>query len=220
MANQNRSCHSNTLKPTFAEEKRLLAQGYEFVAGIDEVGRGALAGPVFAAAVIMPPRVSGAWRSEVRDSKMLTPAKRESLSAHIRETALSVGIGSVSHTVIDAEGIVPATRQAMRLAISQLSPAAQFLLIDYFQLPGVTTPQGGVPEGDGSCFSIAAASIVAKVARDALMVELSQTYPGYHWEENKGYSTEEHLACLRRLGPSPVHRRTFEQVRDICDRLL
>lgn len=210
----------NHLKPTFAEEKALFAQGYQFIAGIDEVGRGALAGPVFAGAVILPPVVKGKWRSQVRDSKLLTPARREYLAERIREVAISVGIGSSSQQVIDADGIVPATRQAMRQAISQLSPQPEFLLIDYFGLPGVTTPQKGVPDGDGLCFSIAAASIVAKVARDRLMVELSEKYPGYHLDENKGYATEEHIACLRQFGPCALHRRTFEPVRFVCYRLL
>ncbi len=210
----------NTLKPSFAEEKLLLSQGYQFIAGIDEVGRGALAGPVVAAAVVLPGIVRRRWCRQVRDSKQLTPARREQLSEHIREIAISIGIGSISHEVIDSRGIAGATRLAMKLAVDQLSPKPQYLLIDYFSLPEVALPQKGVPDGDGLCFSIAAAAIVAKVARDRMMLDLDGIYPGYGLADHKGYGTEGHLACLRRLGPSPIHRRSFQPVREICDRLL
>lgn len=208
----------NPRRPTFAEERSLEAQGYRLIAGLDEVGRGALAGPVAAAAVILPLRVKAPWLKQVRDSKLLSPEKREVLSDKIRRIAISVGIGMVSHETIDKRGIVKATYLAMRLAIKQLSPPAETLLIDYFRLPGVKLPQKGVPDGDTLCFSIACASIVAKVARDRLMTELDGTFPGYGLAAHKGYGTEEHRACLQRLGPCPIHRRTFSPVREMIEK--
>ena len=202
-------------KPNFAEEKILQAQGYRLIAGIDEVGRGALAGPVAAAAVILPLRIKAPWLKQVRDSKQLSPEKREVLSQRIHQVAVSIGIGMVSHQVIDKRGIVKATYLAMKLAIKQLSPQAETLLIDYFRLPGVKLPQKGVTDGDSLCISIACASIVAKVARDHLMVELDKTYRDYGLAQHKGYGTEEHLACLQRLGPCPIHRRSFQPVKDV-----
>ena len=204
--------------PTFAEEKTLEVQGYRLIAGVDEVGRGALAGPVAAAAVILPRNMNGTWLNMVRDSKQLTPVKRQQLSNHIRETAIAFGIGMVSHEVINTRGIIKATRLAMKLAIDQLSPSADSLLIDYMHVPEVPLPQRGIKGGDGLCFSIACASIIAKVARDQLMVEFDRTYPGYGLAGHKGYGTREHLACLRRLGASPIHRTSFRPVRDIIYR--
>lgn len=203
--------------PTFAEEKTLEAQGYRLIAGVDEVGRGSLAGPVAAAAVILPRNMNGPWLDMVRDSKQLTPAKRQRLSNHIRETAVAFGIGMVSHEVINSRGIIKATRLAMKMAIEQLSPSADSLLIDYMHIPEVSLPQRGIKGGDSLCFSIACASIIAKVARDQLMVELDRTYPGYGLAAHKGYGTREHLTCLRRLGASPIHRASFRPVREmIC----
>jgi len=198
--------------PSFAEEKKLLAQGYQLVAGVDEVGRGSLAGPVVAGAVIMPDKVKGRWVAQVRDSKLLTPVKRELLAQYIQESAISFGIGAVSHRAIDALGIVRASRLAMKQAINRLSPPPQYLLIDYFRLPEVPLPQKGVVDGDTLCFSIACASIIAKVFRDHLMMKLDKVYSGYRLAENKGYCTDEHVACLFRLGPSPIHRRSFQPV--------
>ncbi len=203
-------------KPSFAEETILQAQGYQLIAGIDEVGRGALAGPVVAAAVILPCYIDTPWLSQVRDSKQLSPAQRRLLSNHIRETAVAFGIGMVSHEVIDAQGIVKATQLAMKLAIEQLSPPPETLLIDYMLLPEVSLPQKGIKDGDSLCFSIACASIIAKVARDQMMIELDRTYPGYGLAHHKGYGTKEHLACLRRLGPSPIHRQSFKPVKKEC----
>jgi len=206
---------NNRQIPSFAEEKMLGVQGYRLIAGVDEVGRGALAGPVVAAAVILPGKISADWRDEVRESKQLTPAKRELLSRHIQEIAISTGIGMSSHEVIDAQGIIKATRLAMKQAIDQLSPLPQCLLIDYMHLPEMPLPQKGITGGDGLCFSIACASIVAKVARDRLMVELDRIYSGYGLARHKGYGTKGHLAGLHRLGPSPIHRRTFKPVKDL-----
>jgi len=208
------------LKPSFAEEKSLLSQGYWLVAGIDEVGRGALVGPVVAAAVILPQSVRARWRGKVRDSKQLSAAKREFLSECIHEVAVSVGIGVIAPGIIDAQGIARATRLAMKSAVSQLSPQPQYLLIDYIRLPEVPLPQKGVTDGDSLCFSIACASIVAKVARDRMMVELDAVYPDYGLARHKGYGTEEHLACLRRYGPCPLHRRSFQPVREITESFL
>jgi len=199
--------------PSFAEEKKLAAQGYQLIAGVDEVGRGSLAGPVIAAAVILPGRIKASWVTEVRDSKQLRPARRELLSPYIQKVAISVGIGVVSRKVIDAQGIVRATRLAMKLAINKLSPPPQYLLIDYLLLPEVPLPQKGLIDGDSYCFSIACASILAKVTRDRLMVRLDRVYCGYRLAENKGYCTEEHVAGLSRLGPSPIHRRSFQPVK-------
>ncbi|MFH1169913.1 MAG: ribonuclease HII [Chloroflexota bacterium] len=206
---------NNHRLPTFAEEKSLAAQGYWLVAGIDEVGRGALAGPVAAAAVILPAGIRTPWLKKVRDSKQLTPEAREFLCPYIQEAAVAVGIGMTSHEVIDARGIVRATRLAMKAAIKQLSPAPQYLLIDYLRLPEVRLPQKGIVYGDCLCLSIACASIVAKVARDRLMVQLDGDYPGYGLARHKGYCTNEHVACLRRLGPSPIHRQSFRPVSDM-----
>jgi ribonuclease HII len=201
--------------PSFAEEEMLAAQGYQRIAGIDEVGRGALAGPVVAAAVILPRQINAPWFSEVRDSKQLTPARRELLFHRIHEIAISIGIGLIPHNLIDAQGIIKATRLAMKLAVEQLSPPAESLLIDYMRLPEVSLPQKGITNGDNLCFSIACASIIAKVARDRLMVEFDEIYPGYGLAQHKGYGTRQHLACLYRLGPCPIHRQSFRPVREI-----
>jgi len=201
--------------PSFAEEEMLEAQGYQCIAGVDEVGRGALAGPVVAAAVILPCHISAPWLNLVKDSKQLSPSRRQLLFHHIHEIAVAIGIGMAPHEVIDAQGIIKATRLAMKLAIDQLSPPPQSLLIDYMRLPEVPLPQKGIKNGDELCFSIACASIVAKVARDQLMIEMDRTYPGYGLARHKGYGTREHLACLHRLGPSPIHRRSFQPVREV-----
>jgi len=201
--------------PSFAEEKKMEAQGYRFIAGIDEVGCGALIGPVVAAAVILPSRLDTPWLNQVKDSKQLTPGRREFLSYHINEIAISAGIGVVPHDVIDAQGLTKARRLAMKLAIDQLAPPPEALLIDYISLPNVPLPQKGITNGDSLCISIACASIIAKVARDHLMIELDRTYPGYGLAQHKGYGTREHLSCLHRLGPSPIHRRSFKPVRDL-----
>jgi len=201
--------------PSFAEEKSLEAQGYQYIAGIDEVGRGSLAGPVVAAAVILPCQLNTPWLNQVKDSKLLSPARRESLFHHIHEVAISVGVGIVPHKVIDARGIIKATRLAMRLAIDQLSSPPEFLLIDYMRLPEVPLPQKGITNGDSLCLSIACASIIAKVSRDHLMIEFDGVYPDYGLAQHKGYGTKGHLACLRRLGPSPIHRQSFKPVKDV-----
>ena len=210
----------NLQKPSLAEEKRLEAQGYQRIAGIDEVGRGALAGPVTAAAVILPCHLDNPWLDQVRDSKQLTPAKRELLFHHLHEITTDIGIGMVQPEVIDTCGIIEATRLAMELAIDQLSPPPDFLLIDYMHLPEVSLPQQGITNGDSLCLSIACASIIAKVTRDHLMIELDKTYPGYGLARHKGYGTREHIVCLNRLGPSSIHRCAFRPVREVIQGVI
>ncbi len=201
--------------PSFAEEKLLEAQGYRLIAGIDEVGRGALAGPVVASALILSCHIDAPWLNQVKDSKQLSSARRQILFHHIHEIAISVGIGIVPNDTIDNQGIIKATRLAMKSAIDQLSPPPESLLIDYMLLPEVPLPQKGIKDGDSLCFSIACASIIAKVARDRLMIELDRVHPGYGLAQHKGYGTRDHLSCLRRLGPSPIHRQSFKPVREI-----
>ena len=201
--------------PSFIEEEELAAQGYRFIAGIDEAGRGSLAGPVVAAAVILPRRFKAGWLQEVNDSKLLTPSKREHLFPFIREAAVATGVGIVSHEFIDKRNIVIATRLAMKQAVEQLSPPPDSLLIDFMRLPEINIHQRGIKNGDGLCFSIACASIIAKVTRDRLMVEIDASYHGYGLRRHKGYCTREHVASLRRLGPCPLHRRSFHPVKDM-----
>jgi len=205
----------NLRVPSFTEEKRLRAKGYRRIAGIDEVGRGPLAGPVMAAAVILPHDIDAPWLHLVRDSKQLTPARRELLFHHIHEVAIAIGIGLVSPEAIDSLGIVRATRLAMKSAVDQLSPSPETLLIDYMSLPEVKLPQKGITRGDSLCFSISCASIIAKVTRDHLMMEFDKTYPGYGFANHKGYATRAHFDCLHRLGPTPIHRYSFRPVRDM-----
>ena len=208
----------NPQKPSFAEEKKLTAQGYQLIAGIDEAGRGALAGPVVAAAVIMPCHIDVPWQDQVRDSKQLSPARRELLFHNIHEVAISVGIGMAPHEIIDTHGIIKATRLAMKLAIDRLSPTPQSLLIDYLLLPEVPLSQKGITNGDSLCFSIACASIMAKVARDRFMTQLDRVYPGYGLAKHKGYGTKEHLFYLCQRGPSPIHRQSFSPVKEITEK--
>jgi len=201
--------------PSFGEERILEAQGYRYIAGIDEAGRGALAGPVVAAAVILPLNKNLPFINQVRDSKKLTRRKREYLFYHIYESAIAVGIGMSGLDSIDTVGIVTATCLAMKSAIEQLSPPADFILVDYLRLPGIDLPQKGITHGDDLCYSIACASIVAKVSRDRLMISLDEQYSGYGLANHKGYGTKKHVECLRRLGPCSVHRKTFSPIREM-----
>lgn len=211
---------SSNRVPSFAEEELFRAEGYRRIAGIDEAGRGALAGPVVAAAVILPSGIDEPWLGEVRDSKQLSPEKRESLFNYIHENALAVGVGCAGHEIIDGRGIAGATRLAMKLAVEQLSPPADALLIDYVRLPEVMLPQKGIPKGDSLCYCIACASIIAKVTRDRMMAELDASYPDYGLALHKGYGTSKHLECIYRMGPSPVHRMSFDPVRSMTRGLL
>lgn len=203
--------------PSLDLEARLWAEGYRCVAGLDEAGRGAWAGPVVAAAVILPADDPGLLQnlSTVRDSKQLTANRRGVLLELIEECALTWSLGSVSASGIDGGGIVPATRRAMAEAISSLSTPADYLVIDYLALPGVALPQTSLPKGDARVLSIAAASIVAKVLRDRMMVELDSLFPGYGFAQHKGYGTAQHRAALETLGPCAAHRLSFRPLRDL-----
>lgn len=194
--------------PTLKEEDALWARGYRHLAGVDEVGRGPLAGPVVAAAVILP-ATSAEFYNRVRDSKLLTAAQRERLCAEIQEHALAWATAGVSSQEIDRTGIGPATKKAMSEAIQGLTVRPDFLLIDAVKLPTVGLPQKSIIKGDSTCLSIASASIVAKVHRDRLMTDAEKEYPGYGFDRHKGYGTSEHLARLRDLGLCPLHRRSF-----------
>jgi ribonuclease HII len=207
-------------KPSFKEEKLLREQGYLIIAGVDEAGRGALMGPVVAAAVVLPDEIRARWKARVRDSKQLRAVEREELYGRIREVSLSVGTGLVSNEIIDTVGIAKASRLAMIAAIEQLRPEPQYILIDYFDLPETVLPNRGVEDGDSLCFSIACASIIAKVTRDRLVTAMDKEYPGYGFAEHKGYGTREHLDCLHRRGPCPLHRRSFTPVREIMEKPL
>jgi len=201
--------------PNLDEEDKLKSQGHELIAGIDEVGRGALAGPVVASAVILPHTANLSWFKLVRDSKELNSKKRESLFDLINEEAIAVGIGVVPSQVIDSVNILKATRLAMMQAVEKLPKQPDFLLIDRIGLPQCPIPQRGITRGDKICLSIACASIIAKVTRDRMMEEFDQTYPCYGFAQHKGYGTGSHLSCLRQLGPSPIHRLYFAPVRNI-----
>ena len=195
----------------------LLSQGYSFIAGLDEAGRGCLAGPVVAAAVILPldDTACATYLSGVRDSKQLTALARESLYDVIMQYALAVGVGMGSVELIDERNILQATKFAMRSAIEQLSIPPHALLLDALLLHDVPLPQRSIIKGDARCLSIAAASIIAKVTRDRLMLQLDQQYPAYGFAQHKGYGTEAHLAALRTHGASPIHRQSFAPVREL-----
>jgi ribonuclease HII len=190
----------------FRTERIYWDRGARFLAGVDEAGRGPLAGPVVAAAVIANP---GAWIEGIDDSKKLSPSRREELFELITRGAISVGIGVVPHTEIDRVNILKATMQAMAGAVSQLDPAPDHLLVDGPRYDGGRVPFTPLIGGDAMCYSIAAASIVAKVTRDRIMTECDRAYPGYGFAKHKGYGTPEHLDAIRTLGPCEIHRRSF-----------
>ena len=200
-------------RPSYREESALLESGYTLVAGLDEVGRGPLAGPVVAGAAMLPANPRGRWVRLIRDSKQLTPAQREEAADILKEKALSMVTGFATHEEIDRIGIAPATRLAMARAINALPLQPQFLLLDAFPLPDVDIPQKAIVRGDALCLSIAAASIIAKVERDRVMVEQDGRYPGYGFASHKGYASSYHLEALRDRGPSPIHRHSFAPVR-------
>jgi ribonuclease HII len=198
------------IAPSFSHELALRAQGFLRIAGVDEVGRGPLAGPVVAAAVILDP---ASLPPDLDDSKRMTPRRREKAERAIRELA-QVGIGSATVEEIEALNILGATHLAMRRALAALPAPADHALIDGNQLPkGLPMGATGLVGGDRLSLSIAAASVVAKVWRDELMVTLAQQHPGYGWEANKGYGSKSHREALQRLGPTPFHRRSFGTVR-------
>ena len=179
---------------------------YSYICGVDEVGRGPLAGPVVAGAVILPKDCRILY---INDSKKLSAKKREELSAEIQEKALAVGIGLSTQDRIDEINILQATYEAMRKAIASLSVEPSLLLNDAVTIPAVGIPQVAIVKGDARSISIGAASIVAKVYRDRMMEEYDKMYPGYGFASNKGYGSKEHIEALHRMGPCPLHRRSF-----------
>ncbi len=199
-------------RPTLLEFEAMAARrGYRRVAGVDEAGRGPLAGPVVAAAVILRPGTSIAG---VMDSKKLAEARREALFDPIMEQALVVGIGVSDHEVIDRINILQATLQAMRQAVTNLALPPDYLLIDGISAIPMTIPQKTIKKGDSASLSIAAASIVAKVTRDRLMVEYDRQFPGYGFAAHKGYGCTSHLEAIAQLGPCEIHRKTFRGVKE------
>ena len=201
--------------PNISFEKKLWNAGLNHVAGIDEAGRGALAGPVAAAALILPPQPSIVDKLDgLKDSKQLTASQRAEWAECLSSIALAWGIGFASHTEIDQQGIVPATRLAVQRAMANSKITPEHLLLDYLFLPDDETPQTNLIKGDERSLSIAGASILAKTARDKLLIELESEYPGYRFAQHKGYGTTQHLEALDRLGPSPIHRFTFAPIKE------
>jgi ribonuclease HII len=201
-----------TASPDWSFEDTLWQAGLRRIAGLDEAGRGALAGPVAVGAVILPadPPLLSRTLGLIRDSKQMTPPGRERGAAVIKATALTWAVGFASAEEIDALGIVPATRLAASRALAGLSQLPEYLLTDFrLELPELDTPQTSMVHGDAICLSIAAASVLAKTARDGLMRELDGRYPGYGLGQHKGYGTQAHRESMSRLGVSPIHRRTF-----------
>lgn len=201
------------LEKMLAYEKELYAQGIDLIAGVDEVGRGPLAGPVVAAAVILP---KGCKIPGLNDSKKIPKAKHKEIYEAVLRNAIAIGVGVKDNHVIDQVNIYEATKLAMMEAIGQLEPQPQHLLIDAMRLD-LPIPQTSIIKGDANSLSIAAASIVAKVTRDQMMEEFDKEYPGYDFAKNAGYGTAKHLAGLVQLGVTPIHRRSFEPVKSMCE---
>ena len=201
--------------PDLQFESGLWESGLCHVAGIDEAGRGALAGPVAVGVVVFQPDESlQISMVGLRDSKQMSPVQRSEWAICIHEKALAWGVGFASHSEIDILGIVPATRLAAERALQACKCQADHLLLDYLFLPDIDIPQTKLVKGDQRSLSIAAASVLAKTPRDALMVELDEKFPGFHLAENKGYGTRQHLQALEKLGPSRIHRRSFAPIRN------
>ena len=201
------------LEGMLAYEKELYTQGIDLIAGVDEVGRGPLAGPVVAAAVILP---KGCKISGLNDSKKIPKSKHKEIYEAVLQNAVAIGIGIKDNQVIDQVNIYEATKLAMMEAIGQLEPQPQHLLIDAMRLD-LPIPQTSIIKGDANSLSIAAASIVAKVTRDQMMEEFDREYPGYDFAQNAGYGTAKHLAGLDKLGVTPIHRRSFEPIKSMCE---
>lgn len=200
--------------PDLHFELSLWQAGQTAVAGLDEAGRGAWAGPVCAGAVILPPDPAVLNRlNGVRDSKQMTPRQRAAWAEQIQAAALTWGVGFASNEEIDAQGILPATRLAMQRALQALSLPPQHLLIDALRLPGDACPQTALIKGDARSLSIAAASVLAKTSRDALMTGLEEQFPGYGFARHKGYGTSQHREALVALGPCALHRFSFAPLR-------
>ena len=185
--------------------------GYKQIAGIDEAGRGALAGPVIAAAVILPINCS---IDGLNDSKQLTPKQRDQLYEEIHRVAMSISVGSVDNQAIDNLNILNATLLAMKEAVEKLTPQPDYVLVDGIHLPQVDIPSEAIPKGDSRSYSIAAASIIAKITRDRLMMELDRTYPNYGFLKHKGYPTSQHRQAIAQFGASEIHRHTFKLIPD------
>lgn len=188
-------------------ERACQRNGYRQIAGIDEAGRGALAGPVIAAAVILPIHCS---IEGLTDSKQLTPKQRDRLSDEIYRVAVSVGIGSVDNHLVDKLNVLEATLLAMRQAIENLTPHPDYLLVDGINFPVTDIPGEAIKKGDSRSYSIAAASIIAKTTRDRQMIALDRTYPDYGFSQHKGYPTSQHRQAIAQLGASDIHRHTFK----------
>ncbi|GAB4520989.1 MAG: ribonuclease HII [Anaerolineales bacterium] len=201
--------------PTLTLERALWRDGYRRVTGIDEAGRGALAGPVSAAVVILPPEAENLEEKlqGVRDSKQMTASQRQAWAERLPRLVLDFGVGFASPEEIDTLGILPATRLAVRRALENLQAPPDYLLLDYLTLPEIPLPQYALPKGDSRVLSIAAASIFAKTRRDTRMCALEKDYPGYGFARHKGYGTGAHREAISRLGASPIHRRTFAPLR-------
>ena len=210
---QKRIDEDERLEGMLAYEKECYARGIELIAGVDEVGRGPLAGPVVAAAVILPKacKIPG-----LNDSKKIPKYKHKEIYEAVLQNAIAIGIGIKDNHVIDQVNIYEATKLAMIEAIGQLEPQPQHLLIDAMKLD-LPISQTSIIKGDANSLSIAAASIVAKVTRDQMMEEFDREYPGYDFAQNAGYGTAKHLAGLDKLGVTPIHRRSFEPVKSICE---
>lgn len=202
------------LEAMLSYEKALYEKGLDWIAGIDEVGRGPLAGPVVAAAVILP---KGCKIKHLNDSKKIPKSKHEAIYQEVLERAVAVGVGIKDATVIDQVNIYQATKLAMLDALNKLDLTPQYLLIDAMKLD-TSIPQQSIIKGDANSLSIAAASIVAKVTRDRLMADYDQTYPGYGFAKNAGYGTAEHLEGLSKHGITPIHRKTFEPIKGMVER--
>lgn len=187
-------------------EKRLYAEGYRYIAGVDEAGRGPLAGPVYAAAIIFPKdiRLDG-----INDSKKLSPKKREELFEEITEKAVAYSVFSVDENKIDEINILRATHLAMNGAVSKLSQKPDFVIIDGNSISGMDIPHETIVKGDAKSISIAAASIIAKVSRDRYITKMAEIYPEYGFEKHKGYGTKEHIEAILKYGALPIHRKTF-----------
>ena len=202
--------------PDFSLENAVYGRGFSLVAGVDEVGRGPLAGPVVAAAVIFPPHLTGGetWLEALDDSKRLSPTQRERVVELVEAHALAIGVAQVGPEAVDDLGVGQACIQAMLQAVKSLPLDPAYLLLDYVPLRECPVPFQTVVRGDRLSYSIAAASNVAKVARDRMMLEANEVYPGYLFDRNKGYGTARHLAQLRERGPCQIHRRSFRPVRE------
>lgn len=211
--------HPQTDHPNLDLERALWANGALWVAGIDEAGRGALAGPVAAGAVILPQITNFTLELRgVRDSKKMTPAQRDVWAQVIRESAVTYGVGLAFAGEIDAFGILPATKLACVRAIEALSVIPDHLLLDYLVLSDLEIPQTSLPKGDAISLSIAAASVLAKTTRDAILCELEWQYPDYGFADHKGYGTAVHRDAIANLGPTPEHRMSFAPLKDMISR--